>query len=182
MRIVSLYASHAEVRSRMIGELHEWWLAHRNGDIPDRACLDPVDFTHLLPSILLSEVVHQPFRVRFRLVGTKVVEAIGLDITGQFLDELISPEGEPWLEHYRLSYRARVPVFGTTSLISTMGARSPYEFGIFPLRRGEASIDQFVAIKDYFGFSTSPDELVAWRHRGATKGLSGASDDMGERS
>jgi hypothetical protein len=179
---VSLYASHAEVRSRMIGELHGWWLAHRNGDIPDRACLDPVDFTHLLPSILLSEVVHQPFRIRFRLVGTKVVAAIGLDTTGQFLDELISPEGEPWLEHYRLSYRARVPVFGTTSLISTIGARSPYEFGIFPLRRGKASIDQFVAIEDYFGFSTSPDELVAWRHRGAKQGLSGASDDMGERS
>ena len=118
----------------MIGELHEWWLAHRNGDIPDRSRLDPVDFTHLLPSILLSEIVHQPFRVRFRLVGTKVVEAMGLDITGQFLDELISPEREPWLEHYRLSYRAQAPVFGTTSLISTMGARFPYEFGIFPLR------------------------------------------------
>ena len=49
----------------MIGELHEWWLAHRNGDIPDRSRLDPVDFTHLLSSILLSEIVHQPFRVRF---------------------------------------------------------------------------------------------------------------------
>lgn len=166
----------------MIGELHEWWLAHRNGDIPDRASLDPVDFTHLLPNILLSEAEHQPFRVRFRLVGTKIVEAIGLDITGQFLDELISPEGEPWLEHYRLSYRARAPVFGTTSLISTMGTRSPYEFGILPLRKGKASVDQFVAIEDYFGFSSSPDELVAWRHRGVTKGLSGASDDMDEQS
>ena len=63
-----------------------------------------------------------------------------------------------------------------------MGARFPYEFGIFPLRRGKASIDQFVAIEDYFGFSISSAELVVWRHRGARQGLSGASDDMGEQS
>lgn len=162
---MSLYASHTEVRSRMIGELHQWWQAHRNSDIPDRAELDPVDFKHLLPNVLISEVVHHPFRIRYRLVGTRVVAATGLDITGQYLDELVSAQDEPWIDDYGLAYRSRAPVFGTTWLVSAMGMRSSYEFGIFPLRKGGSRVDQFVAIEDYFDFSGPADELIGWRPR-----------------
>jgi hypothetical protein len=32
-------------------------------------------------------VQHEPFRLRYRLVGTRVVEAIGREVTGQWIDE-----------------------------------------------------------------------------------------------
>ena len=67
------------------------------------------------------------------------------------------------------AYRTRAPVFGTTWLMSTAQLRYPYEFGIFPLRKGGTDIAQFVSIEDYFDFRGPVDELVGWRLRSAAK-------------
>ncbi len=56
--------------------------------LPDRADLDPAEIPLLLPYILISEV-EQPFRIRYRLIGTEVVHVTGMNFTGHYLDELI---------------------------------------------------------------------------------------------
>jgi hypothetical protein len=106
----------------MIRSFHDWWRATSNGGIPDRADFQPVDFKHMLPYVLISYVEHAPFRIRYRLVGTRVVEATGLDLTGLYLDKLDPVGGEePWMEDYALSYRERRPVVGTTTTRTTSG-------------------------------------------------------------
>lgn len=42
----------------------------------------------LLPHLTLFEVESEPLRFRVRLVGTSVVEATGMEMTGRYLDEL----------------------------------------------------------------------------------------------
>ncbi|NJO33110.1 MAG: PAS domain-containing protein [Rhodospirillales bacterium] len=93
----------------MIWSLQRWWLAHRGNDIPDRSELDPEEFKYILPHVLLSEVVRDPFRIRFRLAGSAVVAVKGLNISGHYLDELISSDDEPWMEHYIRAYGSRAP-------------------------------------------------------------------------
>jgi hypothetical protein len=150
----------------MVHLLRRWWEDRARGDIPDRADLNPADFRSILPNILISDVEHQSFRIRYRLVGTKVVEATGLDITGRYLDELIrSNEDEPWVDDYLLAYRTRRPVAGQTSIMLQRGLRFVYEFGLFPLRKGGTSIDQFVAVEDYFEFSHLFPDLPEWQVR-----------------
>ncbi len=56
----------------------------------------------MLPNIWMLDVV-EPFRLRFRLVGTGIVEQIDSDPTGRWLDQA-APHlagNEPFMERYR---------------------------------------------------------------------------------
>ena len=57
------------------------------GVLPGRQHLDPIDIPHLLPNVWLVDVARDPYRFRFRLVGTAVVEYAGEDNTGRWFDE-----------------------------------------------------------------------------------------------
>ncbi|HEV8389404.1 MAG TPA: hypothetical protein VGQ35_06165 [Dongiaceae bacterium] len=77
-----------------------------------------------LPYLLISDVEHNPFRIRYRLVGTKVVEATGMDFTGRYLDELLpSDEDEPRMDDYAAAYHGRCPVAGRTVISVRSGVR-----------------------------------------------------------
>ncbi|MGO8920497.1 MAG: PAS domain-containing protein [Stellaceae bacterium] len=69
--------------------LYRHWLAIRpqRGVLPGRQHFDPVAVPDLLPGICLLDVARAPFRLRYRLCGTGVVEAIGREVTGMWLDE-----------------------------------------------------------------------------------------------
>jgi hypothetical protein len=80
-----------------------WWdLTGRNG-LPSRAAIEPAHIPlSALPSTMLLDVVRQKtapsaFRLRFRLVGTAVVELregmTPRDPTGRYLDEVQFREG-----------------------------------------------------------------------------------------
>lgn len=150
----------------MVRRIHEWWSAHRHGDLPDRADFDPSAVKDLLPNILLADVEHDPFRIRYRLVGTKVVDATGFNITGRYLDEMMPTEPEaPWQDLYRMAYERRAPVLGTSECTTTAGGLFSYEYGLFPLRKGGRDIDQFLAIEDYGDLASTLTDLVQWRQR-----------------
>jgi hypothetical protein len=70
-----------------------------------------VEIPELLPTLWLLDVQHEPFRLRYRLVGTGVVAARGRDQTGQWLDEA-HPEvkDDPsYLERYRAVVATGIP-------------------------------------------------------------------------
>lgn len=64
-----------------------WRSVHPPGRLPGRAHIDPLVLRDLLPFIWLVDVQKTPFRLRYRLVGTAVVDVLGRDTTGQWLDE-----------------------------------------------------------------------------------------------
>ena len=66
---MTTYSSPTEARSVRIQVLNRWWVDHAQGDIPDRSDLHPDDLKTLLPYLLISDVEHNPFRIRYRLVG-----------------------------------------------------------------------------------------------------------------
>lgn len=148
----------------MVRTLHRWWLDRCAGDVPDRADLDPADLKPLLPNLFLIEVEPAPFRIRYRLAGTRVTEVTGYDITGHYLDNLLPADAsEPWVEHYRTAYRTRRPLFGAVNAPARGGGYFTYEFGLFPLRKGGTAVEQFVSIEDYFDLATTLTQLVEWR-------------------
>jgi hypothetical protein len=150
-------------RSPMVRELHAWWQAHRGqSDIPDRRDLDPAALRSLLPNLFIADVEPAPFRIRYRLVGTKAVRVTGFDITGRYLDELLSVEPEvPWMDYYRIVYESRAPLLGSVVVSASAGGTFTYEFGLFPLTRGGTEIAQIAAIEDYFDFDLTAAQLVA---------------------
>jgi hypothetical protein len=156
----------------MVRSLHRWWLGRSGQDIPDRADLDPADLKRLLPNLFMVDVEHDPFRIRYRLVGTRAIEVTGYDITGHYLDDLLPADAsEPWVQHYYNAYRTRSPVFGAVDAPTRGGGRFTYEFGLFPLRKGGAAVDQFVSIEDYFDLTSTLVQLVEWREADARQRL-----------
>jgi hypothetical protein len=68
-----------------------WESKGRDGRLPARADIDPAELKSFLGSIFMLDVVGEPKRFRYRLVGTKIVEHVGRDSTGKFQEEAYSP-------------------------------------------------------------------------------------------
>src|SRR6266849_6825400 len=71
--------------------LHAYWEQKRAGrSLPDRADIDPVEMPpRLLPYLFIVEYANIPARWRYRLMGTEMVERLGADLTGRYLDEAL---------------------------------------------------------------------------------------------
>lgn len=62
--------------------------------LPIRAKFDPVDIPALLPNIWILDREGRDGALRYRLVGTKIVEAIGKDPTGMELRESVGARAD----------------------------------------------------------------------------------------
>lgn len=69
--------------------LYDFWL-RRRGDRTAmlRADLDPTAIPRLLANLILAEVADGGRAIRYRLVGTAIVEAHGFDYTGKTIEQL----------------------------------------------------------------------------------------------
>jgi hypothetical protein len=88
-----------DVGSEALAALRDYWLDLRGARAMPLA--DEIDPLHIpgrsLPHVVLVDVAHGGMpdgrpRFRYRLVGTHIVEALGRDLTGRYLDEAYEPE------------------------------------------------------------------------------------------
>ncbi len=87
--------------------LDYWQSIHpESGGLPGRQHFDPVEIPELLANLWLIDVVRDPIRFRFRLIGTLVVDYAGEDNTGKWLYE-------------------RWPNFDDTGYVSVVESRQP---------------------------------------------------------
>jgi hypothetical protein len=149
-------------KSTLVRTLYEWWSANGGAvGIPDRSAFDLIEHRLLMPNAMISDVELEPFRIRYRLVGTRVVSNLGLDFTGRYLDELIGADFKvPWMDFYRQAYAERRPVMGALTEPTKSGGTFTYEFGLFPLARGGSEVRQFIALEDYFNFTLTSGALA----------------------
>jgi hypothetical protein len=156
-------------RSAMVRQLHEVWSAKRgDAGVPLRAEFDPAEIKPLLANMLIVDLEPDPFRVRYRLVGTKVVAASGYDFTGRYLDEMnLASGGELWSSYYRMVRDSERPLFGTVAVPAADGSTFAYEFGIFPVTTDGSTVTQCLDIEDYGDFnprlSELQDKIAHWR-------------------
>ena len=142
----------ATVRSAKVRALWDYWSALRQDQaMPRRASIDPTAIGALLPNIIISEISRDPFRVRYRLVGTACVQYAHLDFTGMYLDELdFGPtDSEPWQHYYTLICEHRKPLFGSTAIPAGDEGQVGIEFGMFPLAGDGETVSQCISLEDY---------------------------------
>ena len=150
-----------DCNSSLVRQLHQYW-ASKRGDrrLPRRADVDPGEIKDLLPYILIADLVGELPRVRYRLVGTKVAAASGIELTGHYLDEFVAGDVEnEWQDYYgRVRDDAR-PLFGNATVPRLDGELFRYEFGLFPLTTSGTAVGQCIAIEDYFEMNDRMYEL-----------------------
>jgi len=151
----------------LVQELHRIWERKRAGRIlPKRADFDPADLKRVLANLMIVEVKHAPFRLRYRLVGTTVARVSAFDFTGRYLDEILRPDlPDDWQGYYRLAYERRCPVYGRIKSPTRDGDFFVYEFGIFPLSLDGDTVEQFISIEDYGGREPHSEQLDPEKQR-----------------
>ena len=136
-----------------IKQLHDYWL-QRRGDraLPRRADIDPLDIPHLLPKVLLVDIERDPFRVRYRVVGTDAAEWQGRDFTGNYVDEVRFTKPDEILALYRRAAEEKTPTFRSDTWPKPNGVTRAVETAILPLSDDGEHVTQCLAIEDFQEF------------------------------
>jgi hypothetical protein len=132
--------------------LFEYWLGlKRNGKPGPRTAFDPTEVPSLLSSLLLGDIEADPFRVYFRLVGTKVAAFSRLDFSGYYLDALDykGRDSVEWLDCYKRVHATGIGVVGINRVTWPDAAAVEYEFAVLPLARDGDPRGSFIAIEVY---------------------------------
>ncbi|MEZ5831692.1 MAG: PAS domain-containing protein [Dongiaceae bacterium] len=163
----------AIVHSQRIRRLNTYWQAKAKGRVPSRSDIDPVDVRELLPNLMMIDVLADPQRFRYRLVGTRVVQYTGFDFTGCCLDEMVF-QGRDFMEQcYRRMLAERRPIFGHYAWLVRSRHFGQCEFGLFPLSDDGATVNRAISIEDYermerdiltFGQQAAPMRRLAEGH------------------
>ncbi|MGH6890999.1 MAG: PAS domain-containing protein, partial [Dongiaceae bacterium] len=137
------------VQSQRIRKLNAYWQARARGKVPSRSEIDPVDVRELLPNLMMIDVLGDPLRFRYRLVGTRVVQYTGFDFTGRCLDEMVF-QGRDFIEQcYRRMLAERRPIFGHYAWLVRSRHFGQCEFGLFPLSDNGVTVNRCISIEDY---------------------------------
>lgn len=128
--------------------LYQYWTAQRgNRTMPARADIDPVDLKPLLPLLILIDVVPDPRRYVYRLVGTREVEVRGADPTGKPVEEAYYAESAEDTFYYldRVA-RTRQPVLyrGTYQPLRTRTQREDVLF--LPLSNNGETVNMIMLL------------------------------------
>lgn len=142
----------ARARAKPVRDLVRYWISLHHGDgLPARRDFEPLDVPSLLSSLVLTDIERDPFRIRFRLVGTRVVEAFDGDFTGHYYDEVIPDWRETYgYRHRRLVAETGLPSYRTGP--SSMNFRydfAPIERIHLPLADDGRQVDMILSLTVY---------------------------------
>jgi len=127
-------------------KLHDfvrYWQAKRKGDrLPGRADIDPLELRPFMGNMFMLDVVGDPPRFRYRLIGSRIVERVGRDSTGKFQEEAYSrAQAAQNNRLYRLICDHKMPV-RNCGLINWVGREYlKYEIANVPLAADGVNVD-----------------------------------------
>jgi hypothetical protein len=120
-----------------VPKIFEYWSAIAMGQgAPSRELLDPLDMPKSeLPHVMLIEYEHEPYRAKYRVVGTGISRQYSLDYTNLFVDQLAFPVGleEAASIQYRQVWQTAKPIVGHYGYPTTAGRLILAEYAMLPL-------------------------------------------------
>ncbi|MBI3709777.1 MAG: PAS domain-containing protein [Proteobacteria bacterium] len=136
-----------QVASPLLQRLLQEWDARRRGRrMPARADFQPEALRFILGSLILFDVLAEPLRFRYRLVGTNLSWRRGVDLTGSLLDEhpdqRLREEAVPVC---RIVVDTRRPYLFRPCFIGTSGTSFNYEALLLPLSSDDAVVEMIMA-------------------------------------
>jgi hypothetical protein len=148
------YLAEPTGNSAMIADVRKYWNDLRGDrEFPSRAEIDPVALKQHLPYLSIAEIQPQPFRIRYRLVGTEVARLYAGEMRGRWIDEL----GDLWpaqdvidtTETFARLYQQRTPLYALSLIHWDGHQNNVFELGRFPLSEDGTTVTGSLGIDDF---------------------------------
>jgi hypothetical protein len=131
---------------------YDYWRAKCAGrSMPRRRDIDPAEIPSLLPHILITEMLEEGTRYRYRLAGSAVTEAFGRSLTGRYVDEIMTGQYRAFITRlYRSLYLDRRCIF-CESRRYTNGVRQGRSTKrlFMPLSNDDRVVDQALIVQTF---------------------------------
>lgn len=139
----------AEIGPETIRRMHEYWQSKsRDGRLPSRQDIDPLDFPWALGLVCLIEVERDPLTFRYRLDGTTIAERHGSDFTGRTIDEIKPTFYSAMLRrHFAEIVDGKHPTCYRISYRHGAHAKTYVRLAL-PLARDGSSVDMILTVSD----------------------------------
>ncbi len=143
-----------------IGLLSDYWSSLAGGETPERAQFRIEEVQPLLPYLILCDFEFDPFRLRYRLSGTRVDQMTSMNLAGRYLDEFLGGSYDDairdMLGFYEEASRTGRPRVWNYPWAGDNPKKKMIWAGIFPLKVN-GTITQCVSIEDYGEYNESED-------------------------
>lgn len=127
-------------------EVYAYWQSKRGQrPMPARRDINPADMKAVLPHLMLVDVEPGP-RFRYRLFGTAVSEAFGLDATGQYIDVvMVGPYKAFLLGLYGDMLAMKKPIYSTSIYGTKRDTKMWTQRLMLPLSSDGTTVDMVLA-------------------------------------
>jgi hypothetical protein len=138
------------IRRPMLRRVYDYWHARKQGrEFPSRADIDPLDLGFALGNLTLIDVMHDPLRFRYRLLGSVTAQRWNVDLTGKMVDEHPEPERRDFiLNNYRNVVTNREPLIIQGSRLLD-GRQWNFDSVIMPLAKPDGVIEMLLVCVEY---------------------------------
>lgn len=146
------FADRTRMESDVIAGVETIWEDLRGERLfPRRAEIDPIAFRSWLPYLSIMELHDQPFRVRYRLVGTEVARFAGEDFSGTWLHETGWTDQHQALNLmlYQRLYETRQPVFGFSKVDWQGRSDHVFKWALYPLGETDGTLTHCLSVDDF---------------------------------
>jgi hypothetical protein len=126
-------------------DFYRYWLAKR-GDrtMPPRSSIDPAEIPPLLPYLGIIEKANG--ELRYRLMGTAMVQQLGCDVTGGIVGSYV-PAGQALRSTVELVRTSASPIFNTARYELELGTVHYSSVLLLPLSEDERTVNIVVFLR-----------------------------------
>lgn len=152
----------ADLRENYMRALYDYWRAARGEALmPPVSAIDPMQLPRTcLPYLAVLDVVQSPLRLRSRLNGTALVQQLGVDQTGRWLDEL--PGIGPQLARMEWCVRERRPYIAESGVTFAPHDYKRYQILVLPFGDPDHGVLRLVCV---FAFLDGGEHATRWTRR-----------------
>ncbi|HEX3861889.1 MAG TPA: PAS domain-containing protein [Stellaceae bacterium] len=144
----------------LVGRIFEYWQSVAPaGQLPGRQHIVPEDIPALWSRMWLLDIFRDPLRYRFRLCGSLVVNSIGREVTGTWLDEvqpqtLLNPIAR---DRFRYTAETGMPTWRRgPSLWDRNPDHRTVESCVTPLAADGRTVDKLLGFATFYDRSGKP--------------------------
>jgi hypothetical protein len=143
--------------------LSDYWHSLADGATPERAQFRVEDVQPLLPYLMLCDFEFNPFRLRYRLSGTKVDQMTSMNLAGRYLEEFLGGAYDKvvrdLLGYYEEISRTGRPFIFNYPWAGDNPKQKVIWAGLFPLKVNGV-VAQCISIEDYGDLNEREDGRI----------------------